>query len=145
MFLLSLRENRKTVFQTNFEYFLIFCCTHSKLWWTVWESNPLTAILQGLPVTHNTARITSRSDQSILRLDKLGAETATPPPAFTKTGKSYRINFVCICEHLIAELILNFGPDTRIRTLDLLIPNQARYQTALHPDILYCGIILTAM
>ena len=26
-------------------------------WWTVRESNPLTAILQGSPVTHNTAHI----------------------------------------------------------------------------------------
>lgn len=77
-------------FKQILKLFLIFCCTHSKLWWTVWESNPLTAILQGSPVTplhspyyfslrpvHFTFGQTwchHREYQSILSLDKLGAK-----------------------------------------------------------------------
>ena len=34
-------------------------------------------------------------------------------------------------------MILKIGRSTRIRTLDPLVPNQVRYQTALHSDI--CG------
>jgi hypothetical protein len=34
----------------------------------------------------------------------------------------------------IYRLGINFGRDDRIRTCDPLIPNQVRYQTALHPD-----------
>jgi hypothetical protein len=31
---------------------------------------------------------------------------------------------------------LNFSRDTRIRTWDPLVPNQVRYRTALHPELL---------
>ena len=36
-------------------------------------------------------------------------------------------------------LLCNSGRDDRIRTCDLIVPNDARYQTVLHPDrkILY--------
>ena len=33
-----------------------------------------------------------------------------------------------------------FGRSTRIRTLDPLVPNQVRYQTALHSDSVWSGI-----
>ena len=35
------------------------------------------------------------------------------------------------------------GRDDRIRTCDILLPKQARYQTALHPVITYFTIIMT--
>ena len=31
--------------------------------------------------------------------------------------------------------LLSSGPDDTIRTCDLLVPNQALYQTELHPDV----------
>ncbi len=31
-------------------------------------------------------------------------------------------------------LLCNSGRDDRIRTCDLIVPNDARYQTVLHPD-----------
>ena len=42
--------------------------------------------------------------------------------------------FTLRCSHscLIHRHIISFGRSTRIRTLDPLVPNQVRYQTALH-------------
>ena len=34
------------------------------------------------------------------------------------------------------------GRDDRIRTCDILLPKQARYQTALHPDAYYNIIMI---
>ena len=36
--------------------------------------------------------------------------------------------------HDVGFFMMNFGRSTRIRTLDPLVPNQVRYQTAPHSD-----------
>ena len=59
----------------------------------------------------------------------------------------YALNVPLVLDNSILEFELSFpvstpdkvgyfhpSPDSGIRTHDLLIPNQARYQTALHPD-----------
>ena len=38
-------------------------------------------------------------------------------------------------------LTVLYGRSTRIRTLDPLVPNEVRYQTALHSDYTGCGVL----
>ena len=76
------------------QYVLIDCCTHSKFWWTWRESNPLTSRLQGVSATHRPGPCYFRSDQSILSLDKLGAEKPLHHLLLRKQEKFVRIVFV---------------------------------------------------
>lgn len=116
-----------------------FVAVHILNWWTWRESNPLTSRLQGVSATHRPGPCYFSLRPVHFEFGQTWGWKATPPPTFTKVGKFVRIVFVARQPKFsfkFAEPILYFGPDTRIRTLDLLIPNQARYQTALHPDIL---------
>lgn len=73
-----------------------------------------------------------------MSLDKLGAEKPLHHLLLRKqenSSGSFLSAKTCIdLAFWFAEPILYFGPACRDRTYDLLIPNQARSQTALMPD-----------
>ena len=48
----------------------------------------------------------------------------------------FNINLLLLTDHISIVTLYIFGRGREIRTPDILLPKQARYQTALYPDTL---------